>query len=203
MDLDCTGLDIDGQHILGQIGLQILPSQTVALMGPSGIGKTSLLRIIAGLETRQSGQCVVNGRVGVVFQEPTLLPWRSIQDNLTIPTGISAQEARQALQDVGLDGRQDDFPRQLSLGQQRRLSLARAFAVKPQLLLLDEPFVSLDPDMVEDMMALFQRLQKTHDVATVFVTHVRAEAMRLSDRIITISGSPGQISADNLNATST
>ncbi|MEP1201303.1 MULTISPECIES: ABC transporter ATP-binding protein [Rhodobacterales] len=183
------------------MALHVLPAQTVALMGPSGVGKTSLLRIIAGLETRHSGRCDVQGRVGMVFQEPTLLPWRSVLDNLCIPTGITAPFARQALEDVGLDGRAQDFPHQLSLGQQRRLSLARAFAIKPDLLLMDEPFVSLDPELVEEMMALFQRLQQRHGVATIFVTHVVAEAKRLSDRIITLSGCPAQITADQPNRT--
>ncbi|MEP4246608.1 ABC transporter ATP-binding protein [Tateyamaria sp.] len=199
LDLQIERLNLGGTQVLGQINLHVMPSQTVALLGPSGVGKTTLLRIIAGLETRHAGRCDVHGRVGMVFQEPTLLPWRSVLDNLCIPTGITTQTARQALDDVGLAGREHDFPQQLSLGQQRRLSLARAFAIKPDLLLMDEPFVSLDPNLVEDMIALFQRLQHHHSVATILVTHVAAEAKRLSDRIITLSGSPAQITDDHPN----
>ncbi|MEP2892730.1 ABC transporter ATP-binding protein [Tateyamaria sp.] len=199
LDLQIERLNLGGTQVLGQINLHVMPSQTVALLGPSGVGKTTLLRIIAGLETRHAGRCDVRGRVGMVFQEPTLLPWRSVLDNLCIPTGITTQTARQALEDVGLAGREHDFPQQLSLGQQRRLSLARAFAIKPDLLLMDEPFVSLDPNLVEDMIALFQRLQHRHSVATILVTHVAAEAKRLSDRIITLSGSPAQIADDGPN----
>ncbi len=176
-----------------------MPTQTLALVGPSGVGKTSLLRIIAGLDPRFSGRCNVQGRVGMVFQDPRLLPWRSVLDNLCIPTGITPQVARLALEEVGLAGRELDFPQQLSLGQQRRLALARAFAIRPDLLLMDEPFVSLDPELVEDMMALFQRLQQGHRVATIFVTHVAAEAKYLSDRILTLSGSPAQITNDEPN----
>ena len=199
LDLQIERLSIGGTQILGQIDLQAMPSQTLALVGPSGVGKTSLLRIVAGLETRHSGRCDVQGRVGMVFQEPTLLPWRTVLDNLCIPTGITPQAAQQALVDVGLTGRELDFPPQLSLGQQRRLSLARAFAIKPDLLLMDEPFVSLDQELVQDMMTLFQRLQEGHSVATIFVTHVAAEAKRLSDRIVTMSGSPAQITDDQPN----
>lgn len=199
LDLQIERLNIGGSHILGQIALHVMPAQTLALLGSSGVGKTSLLRIIAGLETRYMGRCDVQGRVAMIFQEPTLLPWRSVLDNLCIPTGITSQTAQQALKDVGLAGREHDFPQQLSLGQQRRLSLARAFAIKPDLLLMDEPFVSLDPERMEEMMALFQRLQQRYNVATVFVTHVTAEAKRLSDRIITLSGNPAQISDDQSN----
>ncbi|MEP1587052.1 MAG: ABC transporter ATP-binding protein [Tateyamaria sp.] len=199
LDLQIERLNLGGTQVLGQINLHVMPSQTVALLGPSGVGKTTLLRIIAGLETRHAGRCDVQGRVGMVFQEPTLLPWCSVLENLCIPTGITAQTARQALDDVGLAGREHDFPQQLSLGQQRRLSLARAFAIKPDLLLMDEPFVSLDPNLVEDMIALFQRLQHRHSVATILVTHVAAEAKRLSDRIIALSGSPAQITNDHPN----
>ena len=201
LDLQIGRLNIGDSQILGQIALHVMPAQTLALLGPSGVGKTSLLRIIAGLETRYMGRCDVQGRVGMIFQEPTLLPWRSVLDNLCIPTRITSQTAQQALKDVGLAGREHDFPQQLSLGQQRRLSLARAFAIEPDLLLMDEPFVSLDPERTEDIMDLLQRLQQRHNVATILVTHVAAEAKRLSDRIITLSGNPALISDDRSNTT--
>lgn len=136
----------------------------------------------------------------MVFQEPTLLPWRSALQNLCITTGASVAEARDALADVGLAGRADDFPGQLSLGQQRRLSLARAFALKPDILLMDEPFVSLDADLVQEMSALYARLRAAHGVATILVTHVAAEARQLADRIVTLEGMPGQIKSDLANA---
>jgi NitT/TauT family transport system ATP-binding protein len=158
-----------------------------------------LLRVIAGLEKRYDGTCTVAGRVAVVFQEPTLMPWRTVLENVIIPTEISSGRAQDALAEVGLSGREADFPNQLSLGQQRRLSLARAFAVKPDLLLMDEPFVSLDPVLVEEMMALFITLRDAHDVATILVTHVDAEAKKLADRIVTLGGQPALITDDRAN----
>lgn len=196
LDLKLRRLDIAESQILGEICLQVGTTETVALVGPSGVGKTSLLRIIAGLEHGYCGDCSITGRVAVVFQEPTLLPWRTVSENLTIPTGISYAQALEALSDIGLAGRDSGFPAQLSLGQQRRLALVRAFAVKPDLLLMDEPFVSLDPALVDEMMALFNKLRAGQDIATILVTHVEEEAARLADRIVRLGGSPAQIISD-------
>ncbi|PTX54675.1 NitT/TauT family transport system ATP-binding protein [Litoreibacter ponti] len=197
MHLD--GLSIGATAILGAISLRVARSETLALVGPSGVGKTSLLRIIAGLETRHQGRCDAAGQVAMIFQEPTLLPWRNLTDNLCIPTGISKAEATAALAEVGLAGRGDDYPNTLSLGQQRRLSLARAFAVKPDLLLMDEPFVSLDQDLAREMMALFVKLRTAHNVTTILVTHVAEEAKQLATRIVTLGGTPGAITGDVAN----
>ena len=112
---------------------------------------------------------------------------------------VSKTDVEDALRDVGLGGRGADFPDQLSLGQQRRLALARAFAMRPDLLLLDEPFVSLDPDLVEEMMALFARLRAARKVATILVTHVEDEAKRLASRIVTLGGQPATIVNDVQN----
>lgn len=176
-------------------------TETLALVGLSGVGKTSLLRIIAGVEDRYEGRCDVSGRVAMVFQELTLLPWRNLRENLCVTTGITKDQAQIALAEVGLAGREKEYPNQLSLGQQRRLSLARAFAVKPALLLMDEPFVSLDPDLADEMMTLFTELRTKHRLATIIVTHVEAEALRLADRIVTLGGTPAQITADLRNRT--
>lgn len=181
---------------MGEINLTLDRSETLALVGPSGIGKTSLLQILGGLQTGFDGYCHTQGRVAMVFQEPRLLPWRSLRDNLCITTRISPDQAMQALTEVGLAERYADFPDQLSLGQQRRLSLARAFAVRPDLLLMDEPFVSLDPALAEEMMTLFTTLRAAHDVATILVTHVAAEAARLADRTITLGGTPARITGE-------
>lgn len=193
LDLRLGSLTLGGRQVLADMTLTIPRGETVALVGPSGIGKSSLLRIFAGLETAFEGDCTVNGKVAVVFQEPTLLPWRNLRDNITIPAHVTPPIAEAILREVGLGDRADAFPNQLSLGQQRRLALARAFAVKPDLLLLDEPFVSLDPALVTEMVAVFARLRAAHQVTTVLVTHVVEEAERLADRIVTLGGQPARI----------
>ena len=198
--LDRLSLVLGGKTILKDISLTIPRGQTLALVGPSGIGKSSLLRILAGLQPSENGECRVAGKTAMVFQEPTLLPWRNVLDNITIATGVCDVQAAAALADVGLADRADDYPNRLSLGQQRRLSLARAFAVRPAVLLLDEPFVSLDPELADEMMNLFVRLRDSQQVTTVLVTHVMAEAERLADRIITLAGDPASIIADQITA---
>ena len=176
--------------VLRDITLAMARGETLALVGPSGVGKSSLLRVLAGLETAFDGECHVDGKVAIVFQEPTLMPWRNARDNITIPTQATPAEADAALADVGLADLAATYPNRLSLGQQRRLALARAFAVRPDLLLLDEPFVSLDPALVDDMMNLFVQLRDAHNLATVLVTHVEDEARRLADRVVRLAGSP-------------
>ena len=176
--------------VLRDITLSMARGETLALVGPSGVGKSSLLRVLAGLETAFDGESHVDGKVAIVFQEPTLMPWRNARDNITIPTQATPAEADAALADVGLADLAATYPNRLSLGQQRRLALARAFAVRPDLLLLDEPFVSLDPALVDDMMNLFVQLRDAHNLATVLVTHVEDEARRLADRVVRLAGSP-------------
>lgn len=174
-----------GEHeVLGELSFQVEAGETLAVLGPSGVGKSTLLRIVAGLDRSFEGSVERPERIAMVFQEPTLLPWRTAAANLTIPTGVDAARAREALGAVGLAGKEGLFPRQLSLGQQRRLGLARAFAARPELLLMDEPFVSLDSGRVERMLELTERLIDAARPATVFVTHSEAEAERLADRVL-------------------
>ena len=179
--------------VLGAISLEVDPGETVAITGPSGIGKTTLLRILAGLHQGWRGKLDLPGRVAMVFQEPTLLPWRTAVDNITITTGCTSQEAIDVLHDVGLAEKALAYPGALSLGQQRRLGLARAFARRPQVLLLDEAFVSLDPALADEMMLLFEQLCKARPLATVMVTHVASEAERLATRILRLEGRPATL----------
>ena len=199
LDLQLVSLAYEDEVVLHDISLTVPRGLTLALVGPSGIGKSSLLRVFAGLEQSFEGHCRIDGKVAMVFQEPTLLPWRSVRDNVMIPTGVSGAAADALLADVGLADRADTFPNRLSLGQQRRLALARAFAVHPDLLLLDEPFVSLDPALTSDMMMLFRRLRDTYPVTTILVTHVEEEARKLADRIVALSGAPARITSDTMN----
>lgn len=182
--------------MLGPLTLALRNDETVALTGPSGVGKTTLLRILAGLERRYRGRRAVTERVAVVFQEPVLLPWRTARQNLSIIAAISETDADRWLGEVGLEGLGERYPSELSLGQQRRLSLARAFAAKPDLLLMDEPFVSLDPVLAEEMMGLFERLNAARACATLLVTHVEAEAARLATRTVRLEGRPARIVSD-------
>ncbi len=190
LDPRLQGLHLGGTHILGALDLTLAPGETIAIAGPSGVGKTSLLRVLAGLETRFEGSLSMPGRLAFVFQEPTLLPWRTLRQNLCLATGVDDTTAEAALTDVGLAGMGDLFPGQTSLGQQRRLSLARAFAHRPNVLLMDEPFVSLDPELADEMMRLFETLRAGTDVATVLVTHVENEAQRLATRVLRLGGRP-------------
>jgi NitT/TauT family transport system ATP-binding protein len=157
------------------------------------------LRILAGLETDFIGTLRAPRRVAMVFQEPTLLPWRSALDNVRLATGLSAEAARGALDEVGLAAQAELYPSQMSLGQQRRLSLARAFGSDPDVMLMDEPFVSLDPDLAEEMMVLFARLRAARGLATVLVTHVEAEAKMLASRIVSLTGSPATLGPERQN----
>ena len=173
--------------VLRDLTFQVARGEVLAVLGPSGVGKSTLLRLIAGLDTKYDGQIRREGRLAMVFQEPVLMPWRSVLDNLRLTTGVETMQAEAALARVGLAGKGALFPGQLSLGQQRRLSLARAYAAKPDILLLDEPFVSLDEALVADMLTLTESVLAEQRPATVFVTHARAEAERLATRQMTLS----------------
>jgi len=177
-----------GAHVvLSDLAFAVAPGETLAVVGPSGVGKSTLLRILAGLDRAFEGAVRAPERLAMVFQEPTLLPWRTACANLTVATGVDAAAARDGLAAVGLAGKGGLFPRQLSLGQQRRLALARAFVTRPELLLLDEPFVSLDAALAEEMLALTERLIAETRPATVFVTHSPAEADRLATRVLRLA----------------
>jgi len=192
-------VDIRAKHfgrtqVLRDVHFSVSRGETVALLGPSGIGKSTLLRIVAGLDRDFDGSVRRPDEMAMVFQEPTLLPWRSaLQNVLLVHPGLTPREARAALDRVGLKGREDAFPRALSLGQQRRLALARAFAGRPRMLIMDEPFVSLDPGLADAMLSLAEDLIAEQRPATIFVTHARAEADRLASRVLELRGTPATL----------
>lgn len=195
MQIDIQGKRFAGKPVLGAIRLSLGPGERLAILGPSGIGKTTFLRIVAGLDTDFDGAVTGGDRAAMVFQEPTLLPWRTALDNITLLTGATPDLARGLMADVGLAGSEALYPRQLSLGQQRRLSLARAFALRPETLLMDEPFVSLDAETAGRMLALTQRLLDRAGAAMIFVTHEPAEAAALKARVLVLEGSPATLRA--------
>jgi sulfonate transport system ATP-binding protein len=170
--------------VLRDLAFSVAQGETLGVLGPSGVGKSTLLRIVAGLDPDFEGEVNRPERIAMVFQEPTLLPWRRAIENLTLVTEVDAASAEAALADVGLSGRGRLFPRQLSLGQQRRLALARAFVTEPEVLLLDEPYVSLDAELIDEMLALTERLIAAKRPATLFVTHSAREAERLATRVL-------------------
>lgn len=187
-----------GRPVLGRIAFDVAPGQVVAVLGPSGIGKTTLLRLIAGLDTAAGARIDGAGRLGVVFQAPTLLPWRSVIDNITLAARCGRAEAAALLAAVGLGDRAEAYPGALSLGQQRRVALARAFAVGPDTLVLDEPFASLDEASAQRMQGLLADLLAARPTRAILVTHAAMDAARLADRVLRLGGVPAGIVADRL-----
>lgn len=181
------------EQVLGNIDLSIAPKTSIALLGPSGVGKSTFLRILSGLDNNFEGSIKNETKTAMVFQEPTLLPWRTALQNITLISGASDETAIEVLTELGLVSKLDHFPNQLSIGQQRRLSLARAFAADPKLLIMDEPFTSLDQSLVDEMLQLTKKLISKRDVTMLFVTHSRREAEFLSDEIYELAGTPATL----------
>jgi ABC-type nitrate/sulfonate/bicarbonate transport system ATPase subunit len=186
-------------QVLGDLSLRLGSGQVGALVGPSGCGKTTLLRIIAGLDGDYEGTVRLpqSGRLGMVFQEPRLLPWRTVEQNVR----LAAPEATDGTLDalfgtLGLTAHRDHFPGELSLGLGRRVALARAFAIKPDLLLLDEPFVSLDDALAARLRDELAELVNSRPVTTLLVTHNVDEAIGLADRLFLLSSSPAHVLAE-------
>jgi sulfonate transport system ATP-binding protein len=173
--------------VLQDVAFSLRKGEICALLGPSGCGKTCLLRIISGLDSDFEGRIVLPSphRIGMVFQEPRLLPWRSVVQNLRLVGSSSENDLVEIAAALRLSDHLDHFPGELSLGLARRVAIARAFAVKPDLLLLDEPFVSLDAALAarlrEELLALVLK---------------RKEAISLAGQIVVLSAAPGRLLAD-------
>lgn len=181
--------------VLDALSLRLEPGSLTALLGRSGSGKSTLLRILAGLDDEFDGTVAVPERVSVAFQEPRLLPWSSVLDNVVIGLGKHAGPlGRHTLDEVGLGDKAHAWPLTLSGGQAQRASLARALVREPELLLLDEPFGALDALTRRSMHQLLLDLWHKHSPTILFVTHDVEEALRLADRVVVLEH--GSISFD-------
>ena len=204
LQFDNVGMTFpDGTQALENVSLSVTPGEFVTVVGPSGCGKSTLLRIASGLETQTQGSCAVDrDSIGYVFQDATLLPWRSVQRNIELLAELHGEtkaecqrRAQEAISLVGLDGFADKYPRQLSGGMRMRASLARSLVMKPRVFLFDEPFGALDEitreRLNDELLGLFQR----EGFAGLFITHSIAEAVYMSTRVLVMSPRPGRITA--------
>jgi NitT/TauT family transport system ATP-binding protein len=202
---------LEGLQALHQVSFDVCPQEFVCILGPSGSGKSTLLRILAGLlpasegEVRYCGQLVAGPQpdIGFVFQKSNLMPWRTVVDNITIPLELhgfgraeALKQAMEMVELVGLAGFESTLPRDLSGGMAQRVAIARALVYDPQVLLLDEPFGSLDAltreRMGSELLRIWQRRRKT----VIMVTHSISEALFLADRVLVLSRRPGQLRLD-------
>ena len=197
-----------GTEALQKVSFDVEDGEFVCLLGPSGCGKTTLLRIIAGLETLTSGEITLNGtpitgpdpKRGMVFQQYSLFPWRTILDNITFGLemqGIKKVEARKQVEKyidlVGLEQFKNSYPYELSGGMQQRAAIARALANEPEVLLMDEPFGALDAQTRNTLQDELLKIWEHRHVTILFVTHSVDEAVFLSDRIVVMTSRPGRV----------
>jgi len=189
----------DSLEVFHDLSLHVATGQILGVVGPSGSGKTTILKLITGIVRPDAGKVTIaEGAVGYVFQEPRLLPWRTALDNVAAPLraqGTSKAEARSVaggwLERVGLRGFEHYHPAELSGGMAQRVSIARAFAVEPRILLLDEPFSSVDQALKGSLMDVLESIINERDTTVVYVTHELTEALRLADRIVEITPERG------------
>jgi NitT/TauT family transport system ATP-binding protein len=184
---------------LAGIKFSLGAGEVAVFVGPSGCGKTTLLRIITGLDQDFAGTIsrAPEARIGMVFQEPRLLPWRSVEDNVRLAAPLASDARLSALfAALDLDAHRSHFPGELSLGLARRVALARAFAVDPDFLVLDEPFASLDGALAARMRSQIADLIEDRSVMTLLVTHNLDDAARLGDRLFLLSPRPAAILAE-------
>ena len=180
-------------HVLRDVSLRIDRGEIVALIGRSGSGKSTVLRVLAGLSTDHTGNRAVSGAPALAFQEPRLFPWRDVRTNVVygltrtrLSKSEAAARADRALADVGLADRAEVWPLTLSGGQAQRVSLARALVAEPELLMLDEPFGALDALTRLSMRALLLDLWREHGFGVLLVTHDVDEAIALADRVLVL-----------------
>ncbi len=195
-------------QVFDDISFEVHPSQFISLVGPSGCGKTTFLRILDGLIPRDEGEILLDGKTvikpgpdkGFVFQDSSLLLWRTVIDNVILGLelqGVDKKAARKKAEHyialVGLKGFEQHYPHELSGGMQQRVNLARALIVDPEILLMDEPFASLDAQTREIMQAELLKMWRETRKTVIFVTHQIEEAIYLSDQVVVFSARPARI----------
>ncbi len=186
-----------GRTVLKDVTFEVRDQETVAVLGASGSGKTTLLRLIAGTLKPDQGTVEVNSPdIGFIFQDHRLLPWRTAQDNIALPrraSGKPREEARRRARSwmdrLGLQGFYDYYPRQLSGGMMQRVSIARAFALEPEIMLMDEPFSSLDASLADALLRDLKQVLSGYRATVVYVTHEFPEALRMANRIFQLRDS--------------
>ena len=192
--------DGEVRAILRDVAFGVEKGEVVALLGPSGIGKSTILRIVTGLERGFEGSVrLPSGRVGMMFQEPRLLPWLRVDENLGLvqPEGSPPPNVAELLEEVLLPpGARGLLPSALSLGMARRVALARALAVEPEFLVLDEPFASLDPGVASALGGRIAKLVQRRGISVLFSTHDADQALAIASRILVLSGAPASLAAD-------
>ena len=197
-DLSRPGRD-EGHDVLRDVVFGAVPGEILALFGPSGTGKTTTLRIVLGLDQDFAGSVRrPPGRVGAVFQEPLLLPWLTVADNIRLVAlpGDPAPDVNALLDEVGLPGAGGRMPRELSLGMARRAALARALAVSPGLLILDEPFASLDAGLGAQLARVVAERARRNGTLVLLATHDLDQALAIAGRVLVLSGQPATLAAD-------
>lgn len=196
-----------GLRVLENISFEVCPRDFICFLGPSGSGKTTLLRVLAGLLNPSSGDLHFIRRqqpkIGMVFQQANLMPWRTVMDNIKLPLeleGVSDAKAKVKAQEmielVGLHGFEESWPRDLSGGMAQRVGIARALVHDPDLLLLDEPFGSLDAITRERMWTELSRIWQAKQKTVIMVTHSINESLFLADRVLVLTKRPGKIKLD-------
>jgi len=204
LEVDITGKTFKsaagGTHeVLAPIKFALQSGEVGVLIGPSGCGKSTMLRIILGLDRDYQGHVArpPEARIGMVFQEPRLLPWRSVEQNVRLAApGISDAKLSELFRILELEQHRSHFPGELSLGLARRVALARAFAVEPDILVLDEPLASLDDALAGRLRDEIATLVASRPVTTLLVTHSLDDAVRLGDRLFFLSPRPARILAE-------